>query len=69
MLNCDDGRSLVSRRIIAKLLVVSEMTVYRTLEPKACDTATHTYLYDAAEAQARWPARPPDDANRDGWDS
>lgn len=57
------GGWLVSRRIIATLLTVSEMTVYRTLTARACDAATRVHLYDAAEAQARWNARDLDAAN------
>ena len=53
---------LVSARIIARLLVVSEVTVWRRLEPRACDVATRALLYDAAEAAARWQPRPQDDA-------
>ena len=49
---------LVSARIIARLLVVSEVTVWRRLEARACDVATRALLYDAKEASERWPARP-----------
>lgn len=51
------GGWIVSARIVAALLVVSEVTVWRRLTPRACDVATRALLYDADEASARWPPR------------
>jgi hypothetical protein len=55
LLDCGDGRQLVSRAIIVHLTGQPATTVRRYLEPVACDVATHSVLYDYAEAQA-WAA-------------